>query len=354
MKENKESDKSKKVTIYDIAKKMNISIATVSRALNGKEDISDETRRNVMETAAEMGYKASKTASSLSRKEKKFVALFPDMVQNYTDEVHAGVLKALEELQDFRVSAEVYNVDQNAEAYANALEGFARRNYDGAIVIPPQNESVLRERIKDCCFQGMPVVSVTTDLGKGARLFSVQSNAKISGRLAAQMLGIALGGKGKVAFVTGQMTSWVHKTNAEGFLQELSSQGMEFAGIYEHYDNPGKAFHLAEQLMGEHPDLEGIYLGTANSVTFCERLEQMGYFGRVKIVASDLFPRMIEFLKEGKVMASIFQNPFLQGRLATRYLFEYLTGQRRMEKDEILIEPQLVLRSNLGSFEERF
>ena len=48
MKENKESDKSKKVTIYDIAKKMNISIATVSRALNGKEDISDETRRNVM------------------------------------------------------------------------------------------------------------------------------------------------------------------------------------------------------------------------------------------------------------------------------------------------------------------
>ena len=58
-----------KLTIYDIAQKMNLSIATVSRALNGKEDVNEETRKRILETAREMGYKASKTAASLSRKE---------------------------------------------------------------------------------------------------------------------------------------------------------------------------------------------------------------------------------------------------------------------------------------------
>lgn len=353
MKEESKKSKSNKVTIYDIAQKLNISIATVSRALNGKDDISDDTRRLVIAAADRMGYKASKTAASLSRKEKKFIVLLPGVMQDYTDEVRAGVNQALEDLRDFRVTAEVYNIDQNVEAYVNALEGFARRNYDGAVVIPPENETVLKERIKDCRIQGMPVVSVTTDLGKGARLFSVQSNAKVSGRLAAQMLGIALGGKGKVAFVTGQLTSWVHRTNEEGFRQEIKEQGVEYVGIYEHNDNPEKAFHLAETLMKEHPDLDGVYLGTANSVTFCERLGELGYLGKIKIVASDLFPKMIEFLKQGTVMATIFQNPFMQGRLAVRYLFEYLTGQRLITKDEILIEPQLILKSNLESFEEK-
>lgn len=349
----KEGKKSNKVTIYEIAQKLNISIATVSRALNGKEDISDDTRRLVIAAADRMGYKASKTASSLSRKEKKFVVLLPGVMQDYTDEVHAGVKQALEDLRDYRVTAEVYNIDQNVEAYTNALEGFARRNFHGAVVIPPENEIVLKERIKDCRIQGMPIVSVTTDLGKGARLFSVQSNAKVSGRLAAQMLGIALGGRGKAAFVTGQMTSWVHRTNEEGFRQEIKEQGVEYVGTYEHNDSPQKAYRLAEVLMREHPDLDGIYLGTANSVTFCERLKELGYLGKVKIVASDLFPRMIEFLKQGAVMATIFQNPFLQGRLAVRYLFEYLTGQRLLTKEEILIEPQLILKSNLESFEEK-
>lgn len=352
--DNKDYIKNTKVTIYDIAKKMNISIATVSRALNGKDDISIETRQLVVATAKKMGYKASKAASSLSRREKKFIVLFPALMQDYTNEVYAGMKKALEDLQDYRVTAEVYYVDQNVEAYANALEGFARMGYDGAIVIPPENESLLRERIKDCRIQGMPVISVTTDLGRGGRLFSVQSNAKISGQLAAQMLGIALGGKGKAAFVTGQMTSWVHRTNAEGFVSEIKDQGVEFAGIYEHKDNPEKAYHLAEQLMKEHPDLGGLYLGTANSVTFCERLKELGYVGNIKIVASDLFPKMIEFLKEGIVIASIFQNPFLQGRIAIRYLFEYLIGQRKIDKEEILIEPQLILKSNLESFEDKF
>ena len=46
-----------KYTIYDIAEKLNISAATVSRALNNNPKISESTRKLVMETAENLNYK---------------------------------------------------------------------------------------------------------------------------------------------------------------------------------------------------------------------------------------------------------------------------------------------------------
>ena len=88
-------------------------------------------------------------------------------------------------------------------------------------------------------------------------------------------------------------------------------------------------------------------------MTFCNHLVELGYAGKIRIVASDIFPQMIEFVRSGLVLATIFQNPFMQGRLATRYLFEYLVEGRRFEETEILLDPQIVLRSNLELYEKK-
>jgi LacI family transcriptional regulator len=88
-------------------------------------------------------------------------------------------------------------------------------------------------------------------------------------------------------------------------------------------------------------------------VTFCNPLVEMGYGGKLKIVASDVFPQMIDFLKSGLVFATIFQNPYTQGRLATKYLFEYLVEGRKFEGTDILLDPQIVLKSNLELYEKK-
>lgn len=56
------------ITIRDIARKLNLSIAAVSRALDGYPDISPETRRRVEEAAREMGYVPNRAARQLRRK----------------------------------------------------------------------------------------------------------------------------------------------------------------------------------------------------------------------------------------------------------------------------------------------
>ena len=55
----------KKVTLKDIAQELNITIGTVSHVMNGIDDISEETKKRVLETAKKLGYISNNAAVSL-------------------------------------------------------------------------------------------------------------------------------------------------------------------------------------------------------------------------------------------------------------------------------------------------
>ena len=85
-----------KNTIYDIAKALNITAATVSRALNNNPKISESTRKLVLETAAKMNYKQNKLAKSL-RNGKSFNVgvIVPRIDSNFFASVIRGVEEEL-------------------------------------------------------------------------------------------------------------------------------------------------------------------------------------------------------------------------------------------------------------------
>ena len=55
------------VSMKEIAKKCNVSVASVSKALNGYSDISEETRKFILKTASEMGYLPNSSARSRAK-----------------------------------------------------------------------------------------------------------------------------------------------------------------------------------------------------------------------------------------------------------------------------------------------
>ncbi len=67
---------SKKVTIYDIAKRLHVTPATVSYALNNVSKVSEEMRKKILDTAREMGYSRDYTAVSLSTGKTYLMVLF--------------------------------------------------------------------------------------------------------------------------------------------------------------------------------------------------------------------------------------------------------------------------------------
>ena len=70
------------VTIYDIAKKANVSISTVSKALNDSYSISDSKKQEILRIAEELDYKPNARARSFARQRSGIVLFVTDLHRN--------------------------------------------------------------------------------------------------------------------------------------------------------------------------------------------------------------------------------------------------------------------------------
>lgn len=120
-------------TIYDIAKKANVSIATVSRVFNHSDSVSEQTRKKVLEVAEAVGYQPQGFARGLaSRKKNIIMAVVPVMANYFFMQVLAGI-------QDTIASTEyelhIYNVHPDRERILQVKRLLNRRWAGGYIFI---------------------------------------------------------------------------------------------------------------------------------------------------------------------------------------------------------------------------
>jgi LacI family transcriptional regulator len=86
------------ITIKDIAEKAGVSYATVSRALNGRHDVSEGTRQRIFELAREMGYQPNAIARSLVKQKSQTIAVIvPDVSNPFFADVTMSINEAADE-----------------------------------------------------------------------------------------------------------------------------------------------------------------------------------------------------------------------------------------------------------------
>ena len=85
------------ISIRDVAKEAGVSVSTVSRALNGYDDVNEDTRKRIMDMASKLGYRPSQSARNLSLKKKENVAILISGLGSNSpmDEFTGNVLKGL-------------------------------------------------------------------------------------------------------------------------------------------------------------------------------------------------------------------------------------------------------------------
>lgn len=348
----------KNVTIYDVAKKVGLSTATINRALNNSPLVREDTREKVAEAARELGYKPSRTASSLSRSLLNIVCIvFKDenTIEQYWEDLIAGYQYALQELFDFNVRGEVitYPVDFMPEDFRKTISGLQAKDFNAMIITPHPDERLMEIMHEELSKINIKTVAyVSADVIGQKRLFTVRNNSYYAGKMAAQML-YHLVEKGKpVALLTKSHEGLIHDEAIHGFRKVAKQYGMDDVGVYEHRDDPNIAYYLATKLINDYPNLGGVYLATANSITFCKRLCEMGKDQEIKVVASDVFPAMVEMVKKDIVNATIFQHPFEQARLAVQYMFEHLAEGKKIINDEELLDPIILIKSNIDLYKD--
>ena len=79
-------------TLYDVSRLSGASIATVSRVFSGKNRVSDETRKRVMDAAKELAFEPSHAARALAgRRTNTLGAIFPEIASGFYADVLAGI-----------------------------------------------------------------------------------------------------------------------------------------------------------------------------------------------------------------------------------------------------------------------
>lgn len=339
----------KKVTIYDIAEQLNISTATVNRALNNKSQISEATRQRVLAKAEELGYSGNRVARSLARRLLQLDLLIYNRVPAFHNDVIAGARKAMEELQDFNVHGHIHEIKGTEySAHQQILEKMqqlAEEKHQGLLLLGTFDTTGYREAISRCREQDCAVSIVNGELPDSQRLFAVRQDDAMAGRMAAELL-YRLCGSGSVAAFTGRPDSLGHRESIRGFCDECEKRGLSVAAVYENHDDAEFAAYNTERLFREHPEVRGLYVNSANSVSVCKKLEELGLQGKVQLVTSDVFEELREFMRRDVIQATIFQDPYQQGYLAVQQMYRCL-AEGEPSPDVIYIRPTVVLQSNI-------
>jgi LacI family transcriptional regulator len=102
-------------------------------------------------------------------------------------------------------------------------------------------------------------------------------------------------------------------------------------------------------LLSRKPYPLGIYISTANSIPVLRAIEEKNLLGEVQIIATDLFPELVPYIESGRILATLYQRPFTQGKTALEILVRYLLDGVTPELHTRLA-PHIILRSNLALF----
>lgn len=339
----------KKATIYDIAAALDISTATVNRALNNKPNVSAKTRELVLAKAEELGFTMNRAAKSLARKTLQIDFILYNRVPVFHNEIAAGAAKAFEDLTDFNVQGEIHTFTGTDyfvhQQILRKMRELYDAKHDGLLLLGTFDTSDFHELVDQFEQSSYRVGLVGSELPGSGRTFSVLQNNIRAGRLAAELL-YRMTGKGPVAAFTGRPDNVVHMNSIRGFSEECRRRGMNFTAIYENHDDPEYAAYNTERLFREHPETSGLYINSANSAPVCRKLEELGLGGKIALVTSDLFDEIRGYMRQDVVQATIFQDPFRQGYLAVEQMYKCL-AEGEVPESVLTIEPTVILQSHI-------
>lgn len=267
--------------------------------------------------------------------------------------VKAGVDQAREELKDKNCTVDwiVPGRDLTADIIGPAIESAMVQQYDAVSL--PAGDSGIAPFIDKAVKSGMVIAAFNSDIDKkNMRLFCVGADSVYQGQQAAKAMGEALGGKGKVAVITGYFSVESHEGRRKGFVDELAKlyPNIEIVGEVENRDAADVAYTQAKDFMNAFPDLNGMYVTAGGPFGAGNAIKDENKQDRIKLVCYDFVEENMKLVKEGVVYAVIGQQPDAQGHDPVIRLYNYIVGGVVPPAGRILTRADVVTKDNIDQF----
>jgi ribose transport system substrate-binding protein len=200
-----------------------------------------------------------------------------------------------------------------------------------AIVLAPCDSKSIGTSVQAANRAGIPVFTADIAvLAEGVQVVNhVASDNVAGGRLAADALARALGGRGNVAIIDHPEVESVIQ-RVKGFEEQLAAYPeMKVVAKLSGHGTKDMAFRTAEDVLQAHGDLDGIFgINDDSALGALAAVEKAGRTGRVTIVGFDAIPEARAAIAAGKIYADVIQQPRDIGARSIDAVAAYLAGQR--------------------------
>lgn len=340
------SDKSKRITIKDVAYQAGVSTQTVSRVMNKFSYVSDETRQRVEEVVEKLGYHPSTLARSLSQMRSYTLGIVtyglkyigPSQTLNgIADQADKlGYMLLMKELNSF----EAYKID-------DVINSLLSRQVDGILWAAPEigdNHAWIEERLEKI---PVPIVFLAMQPRKG--IPSVATDNFKGAVMAVQHLLDC--GRKKIGHISGPLDWWEAQERKRGWQKTLKSAGYDASeqrcveGTWSSKSGE-KAFI---QLLKSFPDMDAVFVSNdqmALSVLrqACRRSikvpEQLAVIGFDDIPESAYFYPSLSTISQDLQLVGVKAIQDVVGMIQARQ------GNRSVTAKSRLIQPTLVVRES--------
>lgn len=127
----------KRVTIYDVAKESGVSLATVSRVMNGSSVVKSQTKEKVEQAITRLGYRPNAIAQGLALQRTTTIGLiFPESTIAYTSQLINGLCDVAK-IYNYNIS--LHTVSEGITDIHEAIDGVIKSRVDGVIVFSNKN-----------------------------------------------------------------------------------------------------------------------------------------------------------------------------------------------------------------------
>lgn len=235
------------ISIKDIARELNITPSTVSRALNGKKGVSRELAETIIRKCQELGYSKNAVAQSLITKHTNTIGIvIPDITSRYYSFVVKGVNKYLEE---HGYSVMLCNANRSEQMERRYLELLQTRRVDGILIISLTASPVFLEELSR---SGMPIVQIDNIVSS---TLSAVVNDNYHGSMMIFEHMVSLGCR-RIGCLMGRRNNQTTIDRLRGYRDVMARHGIEVdENLLMFIDStPNEGYLHMPQLLAQQPD----------------------------------------------------------------------------------------------------
>lgn len=212
------------VTIYDVAREANVSMATVSRVVNGNPNVKPSTRKKVLETIERLGYRPNAVARGLASKKTTTVgAIIPDISSMF----FADLARGIEDIATmYKYNIILANSDRNKDKELQLINTMLEKQVDGILFM---GGHISEEHIRQFESASVPVVLASTYDGSNTIPSVNIDNEKAAYEATKFLLDQ---GNEQPAFVYGHDDTDIAQFKFNGYKRALQEAGRPFIEDY--------------------------------------------------------------------------------------------------------------------------